>query len=543
MLKLKHKLIAIIYAFFALIGLISTNPSTNYTYAEAVEPTKSVEVKRANQTRSTNEHDFYSEIVNEVTNYVNDGTLERFHLNYMTESCYQIPYMKFRNNISYWSSLSESQIKTIFNRYYENSKEFIGIMQNLQAPVYYLQKDQAIGFYFDGIFLNFLWTSEYLPIETFNLQSITLNGIKYDQQILDKGCSHMIGDGMFELTSTYAYPEKNIQLNMTPIGGFHYCKTTDEVIPYGVGLAMKTFEVTGFEANYDSIQNGLEPGEEDEYFGSEYKVISTDNKTFSFSQYPDYQKNAMMQLSSHCYIEIKDIECQTVFRVNFGGYQHSVYFNTPLDLDDVYRVDVSYNLASDEKPWYNFIAATGSMDVVKSLTPETASGGFLGLSTYQGLQEGTFKSNVDGSKTYQYCLLLNYDADGWNIFKGGQDESKYTNVHNFKILRMNFLYKGQEIDCEVKMDEIEGENLSLFDKETILNVESPIWEFKEVVKDTENNVNNIIDGVHDFFEDVQNGESKTMNAIYIAIGAVGSILIIYVIIKAYVFIKKLISKQ
>ena len=161
MLKLKHKLIAIIYAFFALIGLITTSPSTSYTYAEAIEPTPTVEVKKANQTTKSGEHEFYNEIVNEVTNYVNDGTLDRFHLNYMSESCYQIPYMIFRNNISYWSSLTENDIKGIFNRYYENSKEFIGIMQNLQAPVYYLQKDQAIGFYFDGIFLNFLWTSEY----------------------------------------------------------------------------------------------------------------------------------------------------------------------------------------------------------------------------------------------------------------------------------------------------------------------------------------------------------------------------------------------
>ena len=210
-------------------------------------------------------------------------------------------------------------------------------------------------------------------------------------------------------------------------------------------------------------------------------------------------------------------------------------------MDDVYRVDVSYNLASDNKPWYNFIAATGSMDVVKSLTPATASGGFLGLSTYQGLKEGTFKSNVDDSKTYQYQLHLNYDADGWNLFKGGADESKYTNVHDFKILRMNFLYKGQEIDCEVKMDEIEGENLSIFDKNTILDVETPIWQFKETVKDVEDGANNVIDGVKDFFEDVQNGDSKTMNTIYIVIGAVGAILLAYLIYKVVKVIKKLIS--
>ena len=537
MLKLKHKLIAIFYAFFTLLGLTIMSPSPTFTYAEAVEPIPTVEVKRATQTTSTEkEHDFYNEIVNEVTNYVNDGTLERFHLNFMTESCYQIPYMKFRNNISYWASLTEQEIQVIFNRYYENSKEFIAVMKNLQAPVYYLQKNQAIGFYFDGIFLNFLWTSEYLPIETYNLQSITLNGIKYDQQILDKGCTHMIGDGMFEITSSYSYPEKNIQLNMTPIGGFHYCTLAEEVIPYGVGLAMKNFEVTGFEANYDSITNGLNPGEEDEYFGTEYKIISTDSKTFSFSEYPDYQKNAMMQLSSHVYIEIEDVECQSMFVINFGGYQHAVYFNTNLPLDDVYRVDVSYNLASDDKPWYNFIANDGSVDVAKSLTPDIANGGIFGLSKYQGLTKGKFASISDKEKTYQYRLFLNYDSNGWAFFSEGVREELYTNVHNFKILRMNFLYKGQEVECDIKMDEIEGDTLSIFDEDAIVNTDSSLWKYKETAEEIGDAVGGVID-------DITSGDSKIMKTIYIILGTVGAVLLGYGIYKAYIFIKKIISKD
>lgn len=228
---------------------------------------------------------------------------------------------------------------------------------------------------------------------------------------------------------------------MTPISGFHYCTLTEEVIPYGVGLAMKNFEVTGFEANYDSITNGLNPGEEDEYFGTEYKIISTDSKMFSFSEYPDYQKNAMMQLSSHVYIEIEDVECQSMFVINIGGYQHAVYFNTNLPLDDVYRVDVSYNLASDDKPWYNFIANDGSVDVAKSLTPDIANGGIFGLSKYQGLTKGKFASISDKEKTYQYRLFLNYDSNGWaflrlnlieNLSKEKNPKNKIARVLEFK---------------------------------------------------------------------------------------------------------------
>ena len=543
MLKIKHKILSIFLFVIALFGITTFINSNNHNQIKPVEAALTRQVKRA-ATPTEPTHDFYNEIANDVEARVEAGELQNFHLKYHKVEYYQMQYEQYRHSESgraYWAGLDEDQVTWAMDMIASTQKDHIKLLKNLHMPVSTLSRNQALGLYFDGIFLNFVWTSEYLPLETLNLQSLTLNGVKYDNQLITGACQHLEGDGMFECSTPWMSGPHNLQINMTPIGGYHLCSEDGALYEYGIGLHTKTFNITGFEANLDSVQNGLNPGEEDEYFGTEYKIISEDTKTFVFSEKPDYQKNAMMQLASHCYIEITDIECQTVFGVNFGGYQHSVYFNTPLDLDDVYRVDVSYNLASDNKPWYNFIAATGSMDVVKSLTPATASGGFLGLSTYQGLKEGTFKSNIDDSKTYQYQLHLNYDADGWRLFKGGADESKYTNVHDFKILRMNFLYKGQEIDCEVKMDEIEGENLSIFDKNTILDVETPIWQFKETVKDVEDGANNVIDGVKDFFEDVQNGESKTMNTIYIVIGAVGAILLAYLIYKVVKVIKKLIS--
>lgn len=547
MLKLKQKIFAIIFAFISLLGLTSlVGPNDTNRQVTKIEPIQERAVKRSAATSTEGLHDFYHEIANDVEARVEAGELDDFHLKYHKVEYYQMQYEQYRHSESgraYWAGLAEEDVTWAMDMIASSQKDCVTIMKNLQMPIQNLKRNQALGMYFDGIFLNFVWTSEYLPLETFNLQSLTLNGVIYNQQTLTGYCSHMEGDGMFECTTFYANGPSNIQVNLTPIAGYHYCTTDQKLYEYGIGLNTNKYAITGFEANYDSILNGLNPGEEDEEFGTEYKIVSEDSKTFTFSQKPEYEQNAMMQLASHCFIEITDIECQTVFGINFGGYEHAVFFNTPLDLDEVYRVDVSYNLASDNKPWYNFIAAEGSMDVVKSLTPETATGGFLGLSTYQGLTEGTFSSIADKNKTYQYRLHLNYDADGWNIFKGGQDESKYTNVHDFKILRMNFLYKGQEIDCEVKMDEIEGDTLSIFDKEAILNVDTPIWEFKEAVDDVEQGTNNIIDGVKDFFEDVQEEDSKVMNTIYIVLGTVGAILLGYLIYKIVVIVKKLISNK
>lgn len=547
MLKLKQKIFTIIFAFISLLGLtLWVGPNNANQQVKKIEPVQERAVKRYAATSTEGLHDFYHEIADDVEARVEAGELDDFHLKYHKVEYYQMQYEQYRHSESgraYWAGLAEEDVTWAMDMIASSQKDAVIVMKNLQMPISSLKRNQALGMYFDGIFLNFVWTSEYLPIETYNLQSITLNGITYNQQLNEGYCSHLEGDGMFECSTFYQSGPNNIQVNLTPIGGYHYCSIDKKVYEYGIGLNTNKYEITGFEANYDSVLNGLNPGEEDEEFGTEYKIVSDDAKTFTFSQKPEYEQNAMMQLSSHCYIEITDVECQTTFGINFGGYQHAVFFNTPLDLDEVYRVDVSYNLASDNKPWYNFIAAEGSMDVVKSLTPATASGGFLGLSTYQGLKEGTFKSNVDDSKTYQYQLHLNYDAGGWNLFKGGQDESKYTNVHDFKILRMNFLYKGQEIDCEVKMDEIEGDTLSLFDKNVILDVETPIWQFKETVKDVEEGTSNVIDGVKDFFEDVKEGDSKVMNTIYIVLGTVGAILLGYLIYKIVVIAKKLISNK
>ena len=319
-----------------------------------------------------------------------------------------------------------------------------------------------------------------------------------------------------------------IMFNMTPIGGFCLnCIENDEYCSYGYGLDITTFNISGFTANFDPFYHGIDFGTEDEVLGTEYKIVSTDQHTFKLDKSCKEQKKSVLKSKNHCYIEIKDVECQTKFDLGFGGYMHCVYFNTSINLDFIYRVDVNYNLASDDKPFYNFIAKDGSMDVAKSLSPEIANGGFLGLGRYQGLTTGTFRSIQDNSKVYKYRLILNYDADGWNIFKGGEDESKYTNVHKFRMLRMNFIYNGEQYEEEIQMDAIEGDTLSFFDKEEIINVDSNYWEFR-------NGVNNIQDTL---FGD------KTKNVLLGVVGVLSTIILVYVFLKLYRIFKKLFQTK
>lgn len=489
------------------------------------------EVKYA-ATPTNGVHHMYEDICKEVENLVEKGILNSFHLKYYKSPYYQIPYYKFKGNselFNMWKGYSETQLKYQMSMYEDDQKFWTNFNNNLKVPVESLERNQAVGMYFDGIQLNFIWTSEYLPIEGYNLQSITLNGVTYKQQEITGKCQHLNGDPLFEITTFDCYPEINLQLNMTPIAGFCFCTFDNQLFSYGPGLEDTVFNISGFTANLDPFYYGVEIGQEDTELGTEYKIISNDQKQFQFNESCLYQKNAMIQAMTHCYVEITDIECQSVFVLNFGGYEHSVFFNTDLELDDIYRVDVNYSLASDQKAWYNFVAASGSMDVAKSLTPKTASGGFLGLSTYQGVKKGTFRSNEKEGKTYQYQLFLNYDADGWNFFKGGQDESKYTNVHDFKILRMNFLYKGQVLNCEIQMDCIDGNTLSIFDPGVISDVDSSYWQFKDTVEDVKDNI--------------ATAAPKLKTIFYVVIGVAGSILLIYVVYKVYILVKKVAKKE
>lgn len=482
---------------------------------------------------SSGTYSIFNEVCTEIERLVSNGTLNQFHLKYYKDPYYQIPYLKFKKYgmlSSNWYSKTEDQIKSFISMYGQDSRYFTEFNKKINTPVSELEPNRAVGLYFDGTTLNFIWTSEYLPFEDFNLRSIVLNEqLYFNRTISSNTCSHIDGDPMFELTLKYPIPESNIQLNMTPIGGFcPQCKNDGQFVSYGIGMNETALNISGFSANIDPWQNGYEYSDPDAC-GTEYLINSSDAQTFTFSKSCYEQKKEIYESTTHCYIELTDIECQTTFNVNFGGYVHAVYFNIDLNLDDIYRVDVNYNLASDNKPWYNFVAASGSMDVAKSLTPSTAKGGLFGLSTYQGLTKGTFKSNVKGDKSYQYRMLLNYDADGWNFFKGGQDESKYTNVHDFKVLRMNFIYKGGNYTEDIHMDPIEGENLSIFDPRAITNVDSTVWKFKQTVEDVK--------------EDITSPNSKIRTALITVASVVGSILLIYLIVKVVNFLKIFFKKK
>ena len=91
---------------------------------------------------------------------------------------------------------------------------------------------------------------------------------------------------------------------------------------------------------------------------------------------------------------------------------------------------------------------------------------------------------------------------------------------------MDFIYHGENYSEEIKMDPVDGVNLSIFDPTLITNTDSNLWHFKETV------------------ENIKESEpmKKIKTALFIVIGVVSAGLLIYVFSKGYRFIKNFVKK-
>lgn len=203
-----------------------------------------------------------------------------------------------------------------------------------------------------------------------------------------------------------------------------------------------------------------------------------------------------MQLVTHGYEIIEDCEVQSYYSLNMGGYIHYAMFNTTIEIDKIYRVDVAYTVTNDNREWWQFFLRDEEYQITKSLTDDTNSSGILNLTTYQGFSEGSYASTDNNSKVYKYRLHLNYDENNWNIFAGLEyEEADFKRVSNFQILRMNYMIDNEVYDVDIKMDTIEGDTLLFFDSDMLLDTETPYFDFKDAIDDF---TSSVIDKVSEY---------------------------------------------
>jgi len=237
----KRKILVIVLAcILSLIMFISFAPKT-YAYSEQ------------------------NRISVEVQEHIDNEELPSWHVMYKNYPYYQVIYQKFcgsAESLAYFAGISETHLREMFNWYIGDTTEWMEMLSKLHLDVTKIEPNSTLGIYFDGQFLNLIWTSEYIPNETLNLKSIHykanggLNGLWNHE--MNYTCEHLTGDEIFELTEHLFIMESEqhvvCQINKTPVMAYHVCDD-DEVICYGIGVeGLKNFTITGWEAELDHFQ-------------------------------------------------------------------------------------------------------------------------------------------------------------------------------------------------------------------------------------------------------------------------------------------------
>ena len=388
------------------------------------------------------------------------------------------------------------------------------VLQNLDIDIEYLEPNKYLGLFWDSYvngnkgdgYLYLCWTSTYFNNDTNTILEFKESGNVYT---LYNTMSDMQNNrGNWLGSSTKTYPDYDLTLYMTPIGGY---KNNER---FGIELK-RNYNFTSVKFGYERTNKSN--GRIDEKINFDLGKVPTNNG-----------KNAL-QLCTHGYEIIKECEAQSYFDLfKFGGYGHFAYFNTTIPIDKIYRVDVNYKVVNDDKPWYEFFLPNDEREVTKSLTAKRVQGGIFNLFSFQGFDEGSYQSTKNSSINYKYKLHLNYDDEAWSIHKGKDFyEADYRRVSKFQVLRMNYVVDGKTYDVPVKMDVIEGDTLFILDPDLILDTNSSYYDFKKMVDD--------------FFRDFKESFDKYKTILVIIISSVVALVTVLLIVKFTRFIRNLIG--
>ena len=469
-------------------------------------------------------------IKSEIETYVNEGKLSSWYMSLSDDEGFQNYYYKevyLNDNFEEFSNLSYQEAVKYCTWYQSNiNQTWDYVLKNLDIEAKYLEPNSILGVYWDSCFnkdvnegyLYVIWVSKYTPSEHVTITQLTESGTVYPlyENIEDIDTKN----SNFLPSSYYHYKEDDITIHLTAVAGYTKGKQ--------FGLPLKqvyTFEniMYGIDPAYTKVGNN---------YTNELMGSITSEVKFDLKLIPKQDGNNSMLMTNHGYTIIEDIEAQSYFDANFGGYIHKVYFNLSIAVDKVYRVDCSYKLTNSDKKWWEVLLPSDEHQMVKSLTTERVSGGLFGLTKYQGLTEGKFASTIDGTTTYKYALHVNYDAS-WAIFKGKDiNEGAYKRISNFEILRMNFLVDGETYDIPISMDTIESETLNPISPDVILDTNSKYYEVKDWLDDS-------VDKVKDSFSTLKDKANEYKNYIYAGAAVVASVAIIWFLFKVYRWFKML----
>ena len=402
--------------------------------------------------------------------------------------------------------------------YYNESSEetFDYILNNIDIDIKYLEPE-VLGIYFAGAteehkdtaLLYLIWVSPYFTRKGNTILQFVESGKVYNlYNTKEMDMSNWMA------TISKSYPSDNLSINITAIGGI--VETNKK---FGIELKDK-YSITNLKYGYEGT---LQP------------LGQIENKVkFDLGMTPKLNSKSLLQMKTHAYEIVKDIEIQSVYEpLKSAGYSHYVYMNFNINVEKIYRIDTDYYISNQDRTIWDIFRPTDEKHIVKSLYPERISTGVFGLYDVESFEEGQFSSVKDSSKTYKYKIFLNHKDQKWNFLKGSEFyEADYKNITDFRIIRMNYLVDDEVYDVYIKMDSVNGSTLMFYDNDVISSND-----------DVRHKIDDLIDNIKTSFNNFKNNFDKYKTAFIIIGCCLGGIVLMIPLLKFIFYMKSLLGNK
>lgn len=408
--------------------------------------------------------------------------------------------------------------------YYNESSEetFDYILNNIDIDIKYLEPE-VLGIYFAGAteehkdtaLLYLIWVSPYFTRKGNTILQFIESGTVYNlynTKEMDKS--------NWMSTISKSYPSDNLSINITAIGGITTNPETNQQQRFGIELKSK-YSISQISYGYEGTLQPLG------------RIESKVN--FDLGMTPKLNSRSLLQMKTHAYEIIEDIEVQSVYEpLRQGGYSHYVYMNFNINVQKVYRVDCQYYLNNNNRGFMGSIFKPKDEKFIsKSLSMSRRKGGLFNLADIVSFETGEYSSLTDRSKTYKYKFLLNYEEDNWDIFSGSQwVEGDYKFVTDFKVIRMNFIADDEVYDIYIKMDSVNGNSLMFYDNDVISSND-----------DVRHKIDDLIDNIKTSFNNFKNNFDQYKTAFIIIGCCLGGIVLMIPLLKFIFYMKSLLGNK
>ena len=288
----------------------------------------------------------YYVLMDQIDQYITDGTLPSWHDKYKDNPFYQEYLTHFIGNgiLERYGELEENVLVDLLSYFEDCSNEIKNkIIPDNNVITNELTANQSLGFYFDGINLYFLWTSKYLPTTYLTLDSLTIN-IKGTSKTFSNGymtdeestCPHINGDQIVDVTENIYFPEQNLQINATLVSFYHLCSENKKMYTGGLTYNNKFYDLMNLTPI--TVEGFTITTDEGTYYDINESI--TDSSTYDLVEKCEFEGDSILvtkllklkELDQAALQELED-RYRVVFNFNNDEYLNAAYIRAIVKYD------------------------------------------------------------------------------------------------------------------------------------------------------------------------------------------------------------------